>query len=268
MNILDQIMGERRAAAAQARVRVPEKALAAAAAGRVHHRLKARLDGGGGRTCIVAEMKKASPSAGLLRPDYDPAALARAYTAAGAAGLSVLTEPLHFLGAEAHLRAARAATDLPILRKDFMGDVYQVAEAAAWGADVILLIAAALPDGLMRTLYERALEFGLEVLAEVHTREELMRVLPLEEAIIGVNSRNLKTLRTDLATAHALAAEIPAGRLSIAESGISSRTEIEALEAAGYDGFLIGESLLRHGDPGAGLAALLGPSPAAPTAGR
>ncbi len=258
MNILECIMAERRTAVRAAQAQVPAASLRAAAAGRVYHRLKPRLRDRGGQTCVVAEMKKASPSAGLLRPDYDPAAIARSYTAAGAAGLSVLTEPLHFLGSEAHLRAARAATDRPVLRKDFMVDAYQVTEAAAWGADVILLIAAGLPDGLMRTLYEQALALGLEVLAEVHTHEELERVLPLGEAIIGVNSRNLKTLKTDLATAHALVAEIPPGRLSMAESGISCRDEILALETAGYDGFLIGESLLRHSDPGAALAALCG----------
>jgi indole-3-glycerol phosphate synthase len=260
VNILEQIMDERRLATRATKAMVPESVLAAAAAGRVHHSLCARLSNRSSGTRVIAEMKMASPSAGLLRPDYDPAALARAYTANGAIGLSVLTEPLHFLGSEAHFRAARAATELPILRKDFMVDPYQVTEAAAWGADVILLIAAALPDGLMRTLHERALVLGLEVLAEVHTHEELIRVLPLEGAIIGVNSRDLKTLRTDLATAHSLAAHIPRARFSIAESGISKRTEIEAMEAAGFDGFLIGESLVRQGDPGAGLAALRVPA--------
>lgn len=260
MNILEQIMEERRTAVAVAQAQIPESVLAPAAARRVHHSLKERLNVRDGHTCIVAEMKKASPSAGVLRADYDPAAMARSYEANGAVGLSVLTEPLHFLGSEEHLRAARAATPLPLLRKDFIGDVYQVIEAAAWGADVILLIAAALPDELMRRLYERALTLGLEVLAEVHTLTELKRVLPLEEAMIGVNSRDLKTLRTDLATAHLLASKIPSGRLSIAESGISSRAEIEALEAAGYNGFLIGEALVRQGDPGAGLAALCRPT--------
>ena len=258
MNILEKIMDERRLATKATKAMVPENALEAVAAGRVHHSLCSRLSNRSTGTRVIAEMKMASPSAGILRPDYDPAALARAYAANGAIGLSVLTEPLHFLGSEAHFRAARAATDLPILRKDFMVDPYQVTEAAAWGADVILLIAAALPDGLMRTLHERALALGMEVLAEVHTVEELNRVLPLEGAIIGVNSRDLKTLRTDLAIAHSLAARIPAARFSIAESGISKRTEIEALEAAGFDGFLIGESLVRQGDPGAGLAALRG----------
>jgi len=255
--VLGQIMAERRAAVAVARHAVSETVLARAAAQRVHHSLKARLRADDG-TCIVAEMKKASPSAGLLRPDYDPAAIAQAYARNGAVGLSVLTEPLHFMGGEAHLRAVRAVTALPVLRKDFMCDPYQILEAAAWGADVVLLIAAALPDALMRALYGRALELGLEVLAEVHTEDELRRVLPLDEAVIGVNSRNLKTLKTDLAVAHRLAAAIPPERLSIAESGISGREQILDLEAAGYDGFLIGEALVRQDDPGGGLAVLRG----------
>jgi indole-3-glycerol phosphate synthase len=255
--VLGQIMAERRDAVVAARAAVSETALEQAAERRVHHSLKARLRGGCG-TCVIAEMKKASPSSGVLRPDYDPAAIARAYDRHGAVGLSVLTEPLHFLGDESHLRAVRAVTALPVLRKDFMCDTYQVTEAAAWGADVVLLIAAALPDALMYALYRRALVLGLEVLAEVHTGAELERVLPLDEAIIGVNSRDLKTLKTDLAVAHRLAALIPPARLSIAESGISRREEIVALEAAGYGGFLIGEALVRQDDPGGGLAVLRG----------
>lgn len=257
MNILEKIMEERRLAVAQAKAVVPESVLVAEAAGRVHHSLRESLSTRQG-TCIIAEMKKASPSAGLLRPDYDPATIAEGYLRHGAVGLSVLTEPLHFLGSAAHLRAVRSRVSLPILRKDFMCDPYQIAEAAAWGADVILLIAAALPDTLMHELYERALSLGLEVLAEVHTHEELLRVLPLNEAIVGVNSRNLKTLKTDLAIAHALAADIPSGRLSIAESGISRREEVVALEAADFSGFLIGEALVRQNDPGAGLCLLTG----------
>ncbi len=254
MNILDQICAERLAAVEMVRAVVPECVIEEMASGRAHHSLKQRLREGG--TCVVAEMKKASPSAGLLRPDYDPLALAASYAAAGACGLSVLTEPLHFLGSGEDLRAVRQVTDLPLLRKDFMVDPYQITESAALGADVVLLIAAALSDEQMRRLYKRALCLGLDVLAEVHTREELDRVLPFEEAIIGVNSRNLKTLKTDLAIAHALAVDIPSDRLSIAESGISCREEILALEQAGYNGFLIGESLLRSGNPGEALAAL------------
>ncbi len=258
MNILDQIMEERLAAVDMVREVVPETVLEEMASGREHHSLKERLRKRDGRTCVVAEMKKASPSAGLLRQDYDPAAIAASYVAAGACGLSVLTEPRHFLGSGDHLRAVRQVSGLPLLRKDFMVDAYQITESAALGADVILLIAAGLPDEQMHRLYERALLLGLDVLAEVHTHEELVRVLPLKAAIIGVNSRNLKTLKTDLAIAHALASEIPSGRISIAESGISCREEIVSLEKAGYDGFLIGESLLRSEDTGAALAGLCG----------
>lgn len=250
-------MAERRTGVEAARSLVSEEVLIRSSSTRVHHSLKVKLQVSAG-TRIVAEMKKASPSAGLLRPDYDPASIAMTYERNGAAGLSVLTEPLHFLGAESHFRAVRMVTSLPLLRKDFMCDTYQVAEAAAWGADVILLIAAALTDDQMQILYKRALDIGLEVLAEVHTVEELRRVIPLKEAIIGVNSRNLKTLKTDLSTAHTLAAEIPRDRLSIAESGITCRREVLDLEASGYDGFLIGEALVRQDDPGAGLCLLRG----------
>jgi len=224
--------------------------------GRVHHSLKAGLLATE-KTHIISEMKKASPSAGLLQPEYDPTAIAKSYLENGAVAISVLTEPLHFLGSEDDLRRVREAVDLPILRKDFMCDPYQVVEAAAWGADLILIIAAMLSDEQIQTLYDTAQEQGLEVLAEVHTKEELERVLPFSEAILGVNSRNLKTLKTDLATAHELASFIPPDRISVAESGISRRSEIESLEAAGYDAFLIGEALVSGDDPGGRLAELI-----------
>ena len=257
MSILDTIMHERQAAVQAAREAMPVDRLHELAKDRVHHSLKARLRETTG-THVIAEMKKASPSAGLLQDEYDPAHIGRRYVENGAVGISVLTEPLHFLGRGDDVRTVRSVVDLPILRKDFMCDSYQVVEAAAWGADVILLIAAALRDDEMRVLYEAALALGLEVLAETHTAEELERVLPLSEAIIGVNSRNLKTLSTDLAVAHELAGQIPDSRLSIAESGIRHRSEIESLEAAGYDGFLIGEALVSHDDPGGRLKTLVG----------
>jgi indole-3-glycerol phosphate synthase len=256
LDILEQIMGERRVAVVEAQKVVPVEALRERAAGRVHHSLVDALGGAG--TSIVAEVKKASPSAGLLRPDYDPGAMAATYEANGACGISVLTEPKHFLGSAAHLEAVRATVSLPVLRKDFMCDPYQVFEAAAWGADVILLIVAALDDGLMRELYDTARELGLDVLAESHNEEELDRALALEDAIVGVNSRNLKTLKTDLAVAHAMSGKIPADRLSLAESGIKTRQDIERLTGAGYSGFLIGESIVGHEDPGAKLRELLG----------
>ena len=166
VDILEQIMNERREAVAETQKAVPVEALRERAADRVHHCLVDALNGAG--TAIVAEVKKASPSAGMLRPDYDPGAMAAIYEANGACGISVLTEPKHFLGSAAHLEAVRSAVSLPVLRKDFMCDPYQVAEAAAWGADVILLIVAALDDDLMWTLYEAARELGLDVLVESH----------------------------------------------------------------------------------------------------
>ena len=257
MNILEKIRREREAAVEAAKKQVPEEALLEEARKRRHHSLRRHLESST-TPSIIAEMKKASPSAGLLRPEYDPAAIAGSYAANGAAAISVLTEPLHFMGDAGHLRTVRATVNLPILRKDFMCDPYQVAEAAAWGADIILLIAAMLDDDLMRLLYERALELGLEVLAEVHTLEELERVLPLEQALVGVNSRNLKTLKTDLAVAHELASSIPLERLAVAESGISRREEIESLALDGFRAFLIGEALVSGDDPGGRLRELAG----------
>lgn len=208
---------------------------------------------------IIAEVKKASPSAGQLRTSFDPAALAQAYVSGGATAISVLTEPNYFMGSQADLKAVRRCVNVPVLRKDFMVDVYQLMEAAAWGADVILLIVAALTPGQLKLLYNESVELGLEAIVEVHTAEELKVALTCEEAIIGVNSRNLKTLKTDLAVAHDLAKRIPKDRLGIAESGIKTREDILSLQEAGYQGFLIGESLLRETFPGKALKALRTP---------
>lgn len=257
MNILEKIVAERAGDVETASRDVSPSVLKAAAETRTHHSLVDSLRGGGGPR-IVAEMKKASPSAGLLCADYDPARIAAAYAGAGAAGLSVLTEPRHFMGKGEHLVAARQAVDIPILRKDFICDEYQLLEAAAWGADVVLLIVAALKPETLRAAYGAARELGLEVLVESHTGDELQRALELPEAIIGINSRNLKTLRTDLAVAHELAGGIPENRLCMAESGIRSRADIEALEKSGYDGFLIGETLMKSGEPGEELRRLIG----------
>jgi indole-3-glycerol phosphate synthase len=256
MDVLARIMKERRLAVLADRAAVPEPVLQAAAGKRVHHSLSDRLRMHQA-TAVIAEVKKASPSAGLLREPYMPAETAAGYANAGAIAISVLTEPLHFLGSGADLRSVRAAVDIPVLRKDFICDSYQILEAAAWGADVILLIAAALTSDELLSLYGDAIGLGLEVLAEVHDREELERVLPLEKALIGVNSRNLKTLKTDLGIARDLVARIPADRLRIAESGIKTRRDILDLQQHGYDGFLIGESLLRQQDPAVALQALL-----------
>ncbi len=255
-DILASIMAERRVDVETSRTAVSEGDLRERAAGRTHHSLVSRLRSDSGLH-VISEIKKASPSAGLLRPNYDPGKIAAAYEQAGAAGISVLTEPRHFLGSADHLRAVRQASSLPLLRKDFMCDPYQVCEAAAWGADVILLIVAALAPSLMLELYACARELGLDVLVESHSREELERALTLDEAIIGVNSRNLKTLTTDLAVARELAAAIPGDRLAIAESGIRHRSDVDSLHHVGYKGFLIGEMLMKGESPGETLAQLL-----------
>lgn len=257
MSVLDAICQQRRKDVAAAQARMPLDRLREAARGRVHHSLIQRLRQGTG-TAIIAEMKKASPSAGVLVADYRPAELAVGYRDAGAAALSVLTEPHHFLGREEDLRAARAAVELPILRKDFMVDSYQVVEAAAWGADVVLLIVAALDRLALQALHRAAIEAGLEVLVEVHDAAELELALELDPAIVGVNSRDLKTLTTDLAVGRKLIARIPRDRLAVAESGIRTRAELLDLSSRGYRGFLIGESLLRSGDPAARLRELQG----------
>lgn len=258
MNRLEQIAAERRADF-QALAGTIDRADLERRAGRRQPRsLKQRLtEAGAGVPSVIAEVKKASPSAGVLCPDYDPAETARHYAAAGAAAISVLTEPRHFLGRGEDLAAVRAAVALPLLCKDFMVDPLQVPLAAAWGADVILLIAALLTDAELRELSARARDYGLEILCEAHTREEVERSLAVDGALIGVNSRNLKTLKTDLAVARDLAARIPAERLAIAESGIRTADEIRDLMRRGYRGFLIGESLLRGGNPGKVLSCIL-----------
>jgi indole-3-glycerol phosphate synthase len=218
-----------------------------------------RLRRAAGFPAVLAEVKRASPSAGILRELYDPALIARQYQQAGAAAISVLTEPHYFLGNSRHLLDVREAVSLPILRKDFISTLYQVYESAALGADAVLLIAAALDFGTLRELYVVAMAIGLEVVVEVHTREELEIVLPLARTIIGVNNRNLKTLRTDLQVSRDLAPLIPRDRLAISESGIRTRDDILELQALGYAGFLVGESLLRSHHPGLALSGLIGP---------
>lgn len=245
MSILDKIADERRRAVLIAKQNVALSKLESEASSRSHHSLKQALKANKG-TCIIAEIKKASPSAGIIKSEFEPVAIAKAHIQSGAKALSILTEPNYFLGSKNHLSGVRECTDVPILRKDFIIDPYQVAETAAWGADVILLIVALLDQSLLNDLYQQSLSLGLDVLVESHSQEELDAALGLPEAIIGINNRNLKTLKVDLEVSRLLAKNIPETRLSISESGISSATEILEMASLGYDGFLIGEALLKN----------------------
>ena len=207
---------------------------------------------------VIAELKKASPSKGLIRAAFDPAELARGLEAAGAGALSVLTDEPFFQGSLRNLEIASAATKIPCLRKDFMVDAFQVLEARASHADAILLIVAALNDAELKTLSSEANAFGLDVLCEVHDGEELDRAVQIGCQMIGVNSRDLRTFAVHPEVQMQLAERIPAGVVRVAESGIRGREDIHRLAMAGYDAFLIGETLMRESDPGAALALLLG----------
>lgn len=212
----------------------------------------------GGRPAVIAEIKRASPSKGLLRDPFLPAAIARSYAAAGACCLSVLTDRDFFQGHEDFLQEARAACELPALRKDFIIDPYQVYEARAIGADCILLIVAALDDATLAELARLAMDLGMDVLVEVHDAEELDRALASGAALIGVNNRNLRTFETRLETTLNLLPQIPADRTVVTESGIYTPADVALMRAHGVHAFLVGEAFMRAPDPGAKLAELFG----------
>ena len=205
---------------------------------------------------IIAECKRRSPSKGILRRDYDPAAHAASYARAGAAAISVLTEPTFFDGSLDHLQQVRAAVAVPLLRKDFVVTEYQLLEAVAWGADAVLLIVGALGDRELHHLAEISSSLGLAAVVEVHDRAELERALNADAEIVGVNSRNLRSLAVDPVVLEELGAQIPAGVIAVAESGIRTPADIERLTVMGYSAFLVGERLIAESDPGAALRAL------------
>jgi indole-3-glycerol phosphate synthase len=210
---------------------------------------------------VIAELKKASPSRGLIRADFDPPALARSFEAAGAAALSVLTDEQYFQGSLLYLEQASAAVKIPCLRKDFMVDEFQILEARASRADAILLIVAALPDERLTSLRDEALRMNLDILCEVHDRGELKRAVDLGFTTLGVNSRNLHTMQVQPETQVELGALLPRSAVRVAESGLRTPADLSRMSAAGYTAFLIGESLMRQPDPGQELAALLKPVP-------
>ena len=213
-----------------------------------------------GRAGVIAEIKKASPSKGVIREDFRPAEIAASYERGGASCLSVLTDVDFFQGSDAYLQQARDACSLPVIRKDFIVDPYQVHEARAMGADCILLIAACLGDDTMAGLNDLAHELGMDVLIEVHDGEELERVLPLGNRLIGINNRNLRTFEVDLQTTLSLLERIPEGRIAVTESGIHSPADVALMRDHGVHAFLVGEAFMRADDPGARLQELFAPS--------
>jgi indole-3-glycerol phosphate synthase len=260
-DILDQIAAYKRDEVAAARRATTQDAIEAGARAASPPRgFRAALERAAapGRLALIAEVKKASPSKGLIRADFDPPALARAYEAGGAACLSVLTDAPSFQGADAYLTAARAATALPALRKEFLVDPWQVAQSRALGADAILVILAISDDTLAAELLAEAARLGMDALVEAHDEAEVDRAVALGAALIGVNNRNLRTFVTDLAVTERLAARIPPDRLLVTESGVASGADIARLATAGARAMLVGESLMRQPDVEAATRGLLG----------
>jgi indole-3-glycerol phosphate synthase len=253
VSILEKIVAAKRAEIAAAKKQTPEVKLDRAPPLRDFvAALRAK------RPAVIAEVKRASPSKGLLRADFDPAAIARSYEKAGAACMSVLTDQEFFQGAPEHLSAARAACALPTLRKDFLIDPYQVLESRALGADCILLIVACLEDAQLFELERLALGLGMAVLVEVHDGAELERALRLKTPLIGINNRNLRTFETRLDTTLGLLPRVPKGRIVVTESGILSPEHVAQMRAQGVETFLVGEAFMRAADPGAALRQLFG----------
>jgi indole-3-glycerol phosphate synthase len=258
-DILQRIVAVKRDEVAQARRRcglaeLQAQAAAASPARGFAAALRARVEAGS--PAVIAEVKKASPSKGVLREHFVPADIARSYESGGAACLSVLTDERFFQGCAAYLQQARESCSLPVLRKDFLIDPYQVVEARAMGADCVLLIAACLDDGLMSELEACATEQGLDVLAEVHDGDELERALRLKTPLIGVNNRNLRTFEVSLDTTIGLLPRVPGDRLLVTESGILARADVQRMRSADVHAFLVGEAFMRAPDPGQALREL------------
>ena len=258
-DILDKIVAVKRQEVAAALARKPLAAMRADAESRVLTRdfvgaMRAKI--AAGLPAVIAEVKKASPSKGVLRADFIPADIAQSYAEHGAACLSVLTDQQFFQGSVDYLKQARASCDLPVLRKDFMVDPYQVYEARSMGADCILLIAACLDDAQMQSLEALAMSLDMAVLVEVHDGAELQRALQLKTPLLGINNRNLKTFEVSLDTTLGLLKDVPAGHLLVTESGISTVADVQRMRSAGVQAFLVGEVFMRANEPGQALAAL------------